>query len=67
MEPDVVRLMRELCPQGSLIDRVLFTGHSLGGAIAQLFYLSSSTEGSLMHTATSGKKSIKVPRQIDFR
>ncbi len=54
MEPQIVQVIHELCPQDSPLDRILFTGHSLGGAIAQLFYLLTSTKGTLMQKTISG-------------
>lgn len=47
------RVIRE-CKEHHRLDAVLFTGHSLGGAIAQVFYAACSTPGMAMYDAVQG-------------
>jgi hypothetical protein len=48
------RILDTLTRHGK-IDQILFTGHSAGGAVAQLLYAMSMSAGSAMHDLVSGQ------------
>jgi len=54
MEPRIVQVTEYLRARQSHIKSILFTGHSAGGAIAQIFYAASQSPQSSMSKAVSG-------------
>jgi putative lipase involved disintegration of autophagic bodies len=55
LEPDIIKHIQEFHEKGQLVDSVLFTGHSLGGAIAQILYFFAFTKGLPLYEALAGE------------
>lgn len=55
MQERIAHAIKRAAAADGSINELLFTGHSAGGAVAQILFALSMVEGSLMNEFASGK------------
>jgi hypothetical protein len=55
MEPHIASFVKQVCSRDESLQQILITGHSAGGAIAQILYALSMRLGSAIAKAIQGK------------